>query len=129
MASFDDGIYIDGSLYKVPIISCEPKPSTLWKYAERTEDGIHNGEILGVYFNYTFEIGSIVSQDVYKNLLNKLTEPVEYHIVKLPNQFGTFVDMEVYFSVDSLAIRKSMNGVTTFKGLKFQCICRKPTRS
>lgn len=128
MASFDNGIYIDGTWYKVPIISCDPKPSTLWKYAERTEDGIHNGEILGVYYNYTFECGSIVDQAIYKALIDKVTEPVEYHIMKLPNQYGRFIDMEVYFSVDSLGIKSSMNGVTSFKGFKFQAICRRPTR-
>ena len=129
MASFDDGIYIDGVQYKVPIISCDTKPSALWKYAERTEDGVHNGEILGVYFNYTFECGNIVNQNVYKSLINKLTEPVEYHIMRLPNQYGNFINVEVYFSVDSLAIKKSIDGVTTFKGLKFQAICRRPTRA
>lgn len=126
--TFDEGIYIDSLKYEVPVLSCDCKPNTLWKYAERTEDGIHNGEILGVYFNYTIECGNIVSQEEYKSLLNKLTEPVEYHHVKLPNQYGDMVDMEVYFSVESYAVKESINGVNVFKGLKFECICRRPTR-
>lgn len=128
MASFDNGINIDGRWYRVPIISCEPKPSKLWKYAERTEDGIHNGELLGVYMNYTFECGNICDQDEYKDLIDKVTEPVEYHTMLLPNQYGDFEESEVYLEVDSLAIKQSINNVTVFKGLKFQCICRKPTR-
>lgn len=126
--TFDEGIYIDSVKYEVPVLAVDVKPSTLWKYAERTEDGIHNGEILGVYMNYTISCGSIVSQLIYKELLDKITEPVEYHIVKLPNQYGEMEDMEVYFSVDSYAVRESIAGVTSFKGLKFECISRKPTR-
>ena len=127
--TFSDGIYIDGSFYDVPILSCDIKPDALWKYAERTEDGVHNGEMLGVYYNYTIKCGSIVDQNEYKRLIYKLTEPVEYHTVKLPDWNGDMVDMTMYFAVDSLGVKSSYDGVTCFKGLAFQCITRYPTRT
>jgi len=126
--TFKDGLYIDGVWYKAPLVTCVISPKFLWKYAERTEDGVHNGEILGSFFNYSITCGSINSQEDLKALLGKLTEPVEYHTVKLPDWTGEFVDMSMYFEVDSIEVKKSKID-TSFKDLKFKAVPRNPTRS
>ena len=33
--TFDNGLYIDGIYYRVPILSCKRSADFLWKYADR----------------------------------------------------------------------------------------------
>ncbi len=65
---------------------------TCWtKYAERNEE---NGdllrEILGVYANYDMAFGVIDDDDTYEGLIDKLTEPTEFHDFVLPSTKGDF---------------------------------------
>jgi len=126
--TFDNGIYIDGTYYHVPILSCGRSADILWKYAERTEDGIHRGEILGVYFNYELKFGSIGSKDEYNRLYTKLTEPNGYHTVSMPSSDGTMFTYSAYFANISDAIKRSKNGVNIFKDLKVKFVSQAPSR-
>ena len=50
-------ITIDGTQYDVPIVSMKRSADDLYKYAERTEDGVLHSEKIGVYFNYQIVVG------------------------------------------------------------------------
>lgn len=54
MKKYTQGIYIDGQLWDIPLVSIRRSFDVLDKYAERNEDdGDLKREILGVYLNYT----------------------------------------------------------------------------
>lgn len=127
METFENGIYIDGTYFNVPIIKCDRKADFIWKYAERTEDGEHKGELLGVYLNYTLEFGSIVSYQEYNRLYQKLTEAVSYHTVKMPSRTGDMFAFTAYFSRVSDSVRKSVKGKNVFTGLKVEFVSKRPT--
>jgi len=129
MDTFDNGIYIDGTYYDVPILSCGRDADFLWKYAERTEDGEHKGEILGIYFNYTLKFGQIVDRNEYNRLYTKLTEPRGYHEVRMPSADGSMFTFQAYFSGVKDAIKKSKKGVNIFKDLTVKYVSKNPTRS
>lgn len=129
METFDKGIYIDGTYYQVPILSCERTADFLWKYADRTEDGEHQGEILGVYFNYTLKFGQIVDRNEYNRLYDKLTEPSGYHEISMPGLGGSMFTFTAYFSGVKDAVKKSVRGKNIFKDLQAQFISKRPTRS
>ena len=124
--TFDNGIYIDGVFYHVPVLSCKRKADFLWKYAERTEDGEHVGEMLGVYFNYTLKIGEIVDQYEYNRFYSKITEKKEYHEVSMPDANGSMFTFKAYFSKITDEVKKSRNGRNIFKDLKVEFIAKVP---
>ena len=118
METFDNGVYIDGTYYQVPVLSCERSADFLWKYADRTEDGEHQGELLGVYFNYTLKFGQIVSRDEYNRIYDKLTEPTEYHTISMPGVGGSMFTFSAYFSEVKDAVKRASKEKTFLK------ICR-----
>ena len=124
-------LVIDGTTYAIPIISCVRKADFLDKYAERTNDGKLHRELIGVYFNYQLKLGNTLDQDVYEALWKKLTEPVEFHTVTVPDESGagnnyTFT---AYFSNVGDEVRKTGTGGNHFKGLTVNFIAQKPARS
>ena len=123
--TFDNGLYIDGQYFDVPLLSCKRKANFLWKYADRTEDGVHEGEKLGTYFNYTLSIGRIVNKNVYNALYDKLVSNDEYHTVQMPSADGQMFTFEAYFDSISDEIVRSIDGVNTFKGLTVEFIARR----
>lgn len=129
METFDKGVYIDGTYYQVPILSCERSADFLWKYADRTEDGEHQGELVGVYFNYTLKFGQIVDRGEYNRLYDKLTEAEEYHIVAMPGIGGSMFTFNAYFSKVKDAVKKSVKGKNIFKNLQVEFISKRPTRT
>lgn len=129
METFDNGVYIDGTYYQVPVLSCERSADFLWKYADRTEDGEHQGELLGVYFNYTLKFGQIVNRTEYNRLYDKLTEPTEYHTISMPGVGGSMFTFSAYFSEVKDAVKKSVKGKNIFKDLQVKFISKRPTRS
>ena len=88
---YTQGIIIDGITYDVPLVSVKRNFDVLDKYAERNEE---NGdllrEILGVYANYDMAFGVIDDDDTYEGLIDKLTEPTEFHDFVLPSTKGDF---------------------------------------
>ena len=91
-------IIIDNALYEIPIISLIRKADFLYKYAERTEDGVLHRELIGVYFNYQLKFGSTTDAVKYQELWQKLTEPEEFHNITIIDGDGGEFSFTAYFS-------------------------------
>lgn len=129
MAEYTQGIYIDGNLYDVPLISIKRSFDVLDKYAERNEeDGDLLREILGVYANYTLSFGTIDDDDLYERLIDKLTEPVAFHDFSLPTTKGSF-DFKGYISQVSDEIEKILDDTAKFQALTCKFTMKKPFRT
>ena len=129
MGDFTQGIYIDGNLYDVPMISIKRTFDVLDKYANRNEeDGDLLREILGVYANYTLSFGTIDDDDLYERLIDKLTEPVEFHDFSLPTTKGNF-EFKGYISQVSDEIEKILENTAKFQGLTCKFTMKKPFRT
>ncbi len=129
MAEYTQGIYIDGELYDVPLVSIERSFDVLDKYAERNEDsGDLVREILGVYLNYTLTFGIIDDPDLYQRLIGKLTEPEEFHDFKMPHTKGTF-EFRGYISKVKDSYLKIYDETAEFNNLSCQFTMKKPFRT
>lgn len=120
-------ITIDSTTYDVPIKVVNRRADMLYKYAERTEDGVLHSELIGVYFNYDIEAGmSVHNVTAYANLWLKLTEPVSSHTINLPDEDGT-VTFDCYFA--NIKDEVSKTGATNyFRNLSFSVIAISPAR-
>jgi hypothetical protein len=116
-------IIIDSVEYDVPIKSINRKSETLYKYGERTEDGVLHSEVLGVYINYDLECGMSVNNVLdYAALYLKITEAVSSHTITLLGD--TF---SCYFA----GVRDEVAKIKTdnyFRNLAFSVIAISPTR-
>lgn len=129
MDEYTQGIYIDGNLYKVPLISIKRTFDVLDKYAERNEeDGDLKREILGVYANYTLTFGTIDDDDTYKSLIDKLTEPEAFHDFELPDTKESF-KFKGYISQVSDEMEKILDDTVKFQGLTCKFTMKKPFRT
>ena len=72
-------IRIDGVTYDVPVVSIQRNAELLDRMAERTEDGVLTRQVIGTYYNYTIEWGSIARTDVYNALYAVMTAPFPFH--------------------------------------------------
>lgn len=124
---YTQGIKIDGIYYDVPLISIKRTADFLDKYAERTEDGDLKRELIGVYFNYQMNFGTIDNETLYENLWDKLTEPVEFHDFSLPTVNGTY-SFRGYVSGVSDEVEKLLSDTAKMKGLQCKFIAKKPAR-
>jgi hypothetical protein len=127
---FTQGISIDGTYYDVGIVSMKRTFDVLDKFAERDEEnGDLHREVLGIYQNYALTFGTdSLSGAEYDALVDKLTEPVEYHNFKMPTTVGTF-DFRGYISkVSDEADEISENSVR-YKSLTCQFTMKKPYRT
>lgn len=124
-------IVIDSITYDVNLISVNRKADVLYKFAERTEDGVLNSELLGVYYNYELAFG-LSSKNVaaYTSLYLKITEPIESHVVTVPGAPAGYETGKFYFSNvrDELA-RYNKEGVDYFRKLTFSVIALSPART
>lgn len=129
---------IDFSNY-VDFVSLKRKAHFFDKYAKRDISGVLHRELIGVYINYTLELGIVNNFQVYNQLWDKLTEPKEFHYVVISsnthreyngstgstttyNNYGFtayFADIED----EGFLIRDNHN---VFKGLKVEFIAQKP---
>lgn len=121
-------ITIDGTLYNVPVIKISRKVDALDKFAERTVDGRLNRELIGVYINYSIQFGSTASAADYAALWNKITEPVEFHTVSIPDGNGVHT-FEGYFSNIGDDMKKYTDPQAFYKNLTLNITSRDPTRS
>lgn len=127
--TYKQGIYIDGTLYDIPLISIKRTFDVLNKFADRNEeDGDLLREILGVYANYTLNFGTIDDDDLYESLLDKLTEPVNFHDFSMPSTKGSF-DFRGYIDKVNDEVLKIYDETVKFKGLNCQFIMKKPFRT
>lgn len=127
--TFTQGIYIDGILFDVPLVSVKRTFSVLDKTAERDEEaGDLYREILGVYANFTLNFGIIDNDELYSKLIDKLTEPVNYHEFSVPITRGNF-EFIGYISEVSDEILKIYEDTTTFQNLSCRFTAKKPFRT
>lgn len=119
---------IDGLTFNIPLTSLGCKADFLDKYAERTEDGTLNRELIGVYFNYTAQLGMAKSPVEFTRLWDKLTEPVEFHTITLPLADGSFT-FEGYFSGVSSNLKRAYLGHMYWDDLSFTVTGKVPARS
>jgi hypothetical protein len=121
-------IIIDGLTYDAPFVKVSRSFDVLDKYAERTNDGKLRREIIGVYQNYTIEFGNITDMDEYARILDKLTEPVEFHTITVPDTTGT-VTYTAYITGVSDDLRKISGSTNYWRNLKANFISKNPTRT
>lgn len=123
-------ITIDGVTYNVPVISIKRKAEFLDKYANRNEEGDLLRKLIGVYFNYQIQFASPKSIDEateYARLWDKLTEPVEFHIVTVPDEGGDFT-FTAYFSNVGDELKKQKAATNYWKNLTVNFLAKSPAR-
>lgn len=123
-------VIIDGKKYNVPVLSLKRNAEFLDKYAQRVESGDLQRELIGVYFNYNVTFGaSLLHQEDYKALWNKLTEPVKFHDLKVPD-FDGYYEFKAYVSQISDEIQWELNdGMSTWKNLSCDFIAKQPAKT
>lgn len=121
-------LVIDGEVYNVPVLTgVKRNADFLDKYAERTDDGDIQRELIGVYFNYRsikFVKQTDSNYNEYVRLYNKLTEPEEFHDVTIANQ-----SFRAYFSnvTDDMYLFK--NNRPYYRNLTVNFTAKMPSRS
>lgn len=121
-------IIIDGLTYDVPVKAISRTADVLDKYAERTGDGNLRREIIGVYYNYTIQFGNTTDMDEYGRLWDKLTEPVEFHTVTVPDEAGNYT-FTAYFSSVGDEIRRQKAAKNYWKNLQAKFTAKAPART
>jgi hypothetical protein len=119
-------LVIDGTTYDLPLKVINRTADLLFKYGERTEDGVLHSEILGVFYNYSVECGQSANNVAdYAALWVKLTEAVESHTITMPDEDGdkTFT---CYFADIKDETVKWNTTQNYFRGLSFSIIAISP---
>lgn len=116
---------IDGVRYDVPVISLTRKADFLDKYASRTEDGVLQRELIGVFFNYQLKLGSTSDTAEYDRLWRKLTQPQEFHTVTVPGTGGDY-SFSAYFSGVKDGLLRELADENRWTGLTVNFIARSP---
>ncbi len=128
MAITYDFIIIDGQQYNIDVyIGIKETADFLDKYANRTDDGDLQRELIGVYFNYSdikFEPQTDNNYDEFERLWNKLTEAEEFHTVKIAN-----LEFKAYFNNVSRVIYDFRNNKAYKKDMTVNFTAKKPARS
>ena len=120
-------LYIDGIGYKIDVLSVKRTADFLDKYAERTENGDLERELIGVYFNYKLQLGPGIDRTEYARLWDKLTEPVEFHEVTVPDEDGDYTFTASFSNVADELLRKVAEK-NYWKNLTVNFIAKKPAR-
>lgn len=121
-------IIIDGTTYNIGVKSLKRSADFLDKYAQRTENGDLNRELIGVYFNYQLEFAPTNDAAQYSALWDKLTEPVEFHTVTVPDENGSYT-FTAYFSGVGDEIRQIRGSQSYFQALTAKFTAKSPARS
>lgn len=127
---FERGISVDGTYFDIPMVSLKRTADFLDKYAERSEDGDLQRELIGVYYNYTLTVGSSTAfgETDYDDFWDKMTEPVEFHEISIPTRSGNYV-FTAYISSVSDEYEKILNNKAEFKGFTCKFTAKKPART
>lgn len=120
-------LYIDGIGYKIDVLSVKRTADFLDKYAERTENGDLERELIGVYFNYKLQLGPGIDRTEYARLWDKLTEPVEFHEVTVPDEDGDYI-FTAYFSNVADELLRKVAEKNYWKNLTVNFTAKKPAR-
>jgi len=123
-----DFLTIDGQAYNVAVlVGIKRNADFLDKYAERTDDGDLQRELIGVYFNYKsirFTKQTDENYDDYVALFNKLTEAEEFHDIVIGNY-----SFRAYFSNVSDEMYLFKNNRPYFRNLTVNFTAKMPARS
>ena len=126
---YTQGLIIDGTLYEVPFVSISRTLDFLEKYAERTEDGDVKIETIGLYKNYTIEIGTIDDLQLYDQLIEHITDcKNRFHNVSLPDASKQF-NFYGYFSSIKDETEKVLGTGARYKGLSWKMTSKKPYKT
>ena len=110
MEDWSKFIIIDNERYNIRVkTGIKRSADFLDRYAERTEDGNLNRDLIGVFFNYSniqFEKQTDANYNEYNRLYNKLTEPTEFHTINIGGfqftaYFNSISDEIYYFDTDT----------------------------
>lgn len=118
---------IDENWYNVPVVSLTRKADFLDKYASRTEDGVLQRELIGVFFNYQLKLGGTADTAEYDRLWRKLTQPQEFHTVTVPGSGGDY-SFSAYFAGVKDSLLRELPGENRWTGLTVNFIARSPAR-
>ncbi len=126
---FQKGIMVDGIFFDIPMVSLKRTADFLDKYAERTEDGELQRELIGVYYNYTLTAGTSTDfgETDYETFWNKMTEPVEFHDISIPTQSGYYT-FRGYISSVSDEYKKILENEAEFTGFTCKLTAKGPAR-
>lgn len=128
MDIWSDFLEIDGEVYNVGVLTgIKRNADFLDKYAERTDDGDLQRELIGVYFNYKnikFTKQTDENYNEYVRLHNKLTEAEEFHDIVIAGQ-----SFRAYFSSVSDEMYSFKNNRPYYKNLTVNFTAKMPTRS
>lgn len=122
-------LIIDGVKFDVPIVSLKRTADFLDKYAKRTEDGNLQRKLIGVYFNYQLKLArsTTVGRAVYQKLWDKLTEPVEFHTVTVPDESGSYT-FTAYFANVGDELMTQQAGKNYWQNLTVNFTAKAPAR-
>ena len=120
-------LYIDGIGYKIDVLSVKRTADFLDKYAERTENGDLERELNGADLNYKLQLGPGIDRTEYARLWDKLTEPVEFHEVTVPDEDGDYT-FTAYFSNVADELLRKVAEKNYWKNLTVNFIAKKPAR-
>ena len=118
----------EGIGYDIDVLHLKRTADFLDKYAERTESGDLKRELIGVYFNYKLELGPGIKPDEYARFWRKLTEPVEFHTVTVPDEAGDYT-FKAYFSNVGDELLRKKGAKNYWKGLTVNFIAKEPART
>jgi len=119
-------LILDGISYDVPVLDIKRTADFLDKHAGRTQTGDLRRELLGVFINYELQIGTTTNTALYQALWDKLTEPVEFHEVTVPDETGAYT-FTAYFARVGDELRKELT-VSLWKGLTVNFKAKAPKR-
>lgn len=120
-------IKIDGISYDVPVTSIVRGAVFRDKYFEITIDGVSQRKLIGVYFNYQLKIGVTKDVSEYQRLWDKLTEPVEFHTVTVPDESGDYTFIAAFSNVGD-EIFMSEGAKNYWKNLTVDFVAKEPAR-
>lgn len=121
-----DFLIIDGEPYRIPVRSdIKRNIEFLDKFANRVQSGDLQRKIIGVFRNYemNFDKQKESNYEEYERLYDKITEPVEFHTVKIGNY--TFI---AYFSSISDTMYEYKDGKEFYKDLSIKFTAKSPWR-
>lgn len=126
---FERGISVDSVYFDIPMIALKRTADFYDKYAERTEDGVLQRELIGVYYNFTLTVGSSdhFGNTDYAAFWDKMTEPVPFHEISLPTNGGQY-SFVGYISSVSDEYQKILKDGVIFKGFTCKMTARAPAR-
>lgn len=120
-------VIIDGTRFDVKIAEHEQAADVIDKFAERTESGVLQHEVLGVYFNFEVEFEPIEDPALHEQFYEVLTQPKEEWEVTLPGRYTTHT-FRCYIRVQPVKMIRHKSTGNRYEGLKVNFIAIEPAR-